>query len=77
MTVAAAHMISMKSIGILLSVEVPAAGAGGMGADDGRDRSSWEDKSTGNLGERRYGRISTEVNWVTSVALTDRGLKPL
>jgi len=62
MTVAAAHMISVKSIGISLSVGVPAAGAGGMGADDGRDRGSWEDKSTGNLAGRRYAPISTEMN---------------
>ncbi len=71
MTVAAAHMISVKSIGMLLSVGVPAAGAGGMGAKGGRDRGSWEDKSTGNLEERRYGPISIEMNYVTSVAFAD------
>ena len=61
MTVAAAYTMSTTSMGILLSVRVPAAGAGGMGADDGRDRSSWswEDKSIANLDELRYGAIST------------------
>jgi hypothetical protein len=74
-TVAAAHTISTKSMGIFLSAihqVVPAVGAGAWGADDGRDRGSWEDKSTGNLAERRYGPISTSMNWVTSVAFADR-----
>ena len=43
-----------------------------MGADDGRDRGSWEDKSTDNLEERRYGPISTAMNSVTNVAFADR-----
>jgi hypothetical protein len=71
-TVAAAHTISTKSMGIFLSAihqVVPAVGAGAWGADDGRDRGSWEDKSMANFDGLRYGPISSGVNRITSVAL--------
>jgi hypothetical protein len=75
-TVAAADTIISMLLSAIDLVPFQMAGTGGpgrrgwgMGADDSRDRGSWEDKSLANFDEPRYRPISVSMNWITSVAL--------